>query len=209
MATFGGARTLILPRSSVFGYQSSPSGECRLECPRNGDVERALDKPDRGDRDNRKGARLKRELRVKHGSEQRAVALLAFTQSAVAHQPPPWVSLSQIGERLKGTSWQALSIDGHRVADPSALTIEFLASGDTVRGQAGCNSFIGPFASRSDKVTMGYLQQSRLKCPPEQAALQREFIQVLHNAWSTELTADTLTFRGRNGKEVVLVPRPQ
>ena len=96
-----------------------------------------------------------------------------------------------------------------RVADPSALTLEFLASGDAVRGQAGCNSFIGPFASRGDKVTIGLLQQSRLKCPPEQAALQREFIQVLHKSWSTELTTDTLTFRGRNGGEVVLAPRPQ
>ena len=50
---------------------------------------------------------------MRKGPLAAAVALLAFTQPAVAHQPPPWVSLIHIGEQLKGTSWQALSIDGH------------------------------------------------------------------------------------------------
>ena len=83
----------------------------------------------------------------------------AQTQAKRPAGPPP-----RIGDELVGTRWQAQSIDGQPVPDPALMTIDFLPGGDQVRGQAGCNRFVGPFASRADKVTLGILRQSRLPC---------------------------------------------
>lgn len=118
-------------------------------------------------------------------------------------------STPRVGDELEGTSWQAESIDGRPVADPAAMTIDFLKGGDQVRGQAGCNRFVGPFASRGDKVTMGILRQSRNTCPPAQAAIQQSFVDMLHAAWRTELSGSTLTFYSHQGQQITLTPRPR
>ena len=121
-----------------------------------------------------------------------AFFLFAFVlgSTPAAAQPAP-AHHSRIGDELEGTSWQAESIDGKPVADPAAMAIDFLKGGDQVRGQAGCNRFVGPFASRGDKVTIGILRQSRAKCPPEQAAMQQAFIDMLHAAWRKPRSAST------------------
>jgi heat shock protein HslJ len=118
-------------------------------------------------------------------------------------QPPP-----RVGDELVGTRWQAETLAGAPVPDPALVTIDFLP-GDHVRGQAGCNRFVGPFASRARRVTIGWLRQSRLKCPPEEAALQRRVIATLHVAERAELGEDTLTLYGPAGEASRFVPRPE
>jgi heat shock protein HslJ len=118
-------------------------------------------------------------------------------------QPPP-----RVGDELVGTRWRADTLAGAPVADPALVTIDFLP-GDHVRGQAGCNRFVGPFASRARRITIGWLRQSRLKCPPEEAALQRRVIATLHVAERAELGEDTLTLYGPAGEASRFVPRPE
>ena len=130
--------------------------------------------------------------------------LLPAAAQAGAGVPPP-----RIGDELKGTSWQAKSVNGRTVADPATMTIEFLPGGDQVRGQAGCNRYVGPFASRADKVTLGILPQSRTRCPPEQAAAQKELIDLLHAAWQATIANGTLTFTSRQGEQISFVPLPR
>ena len=125
--------------------------------------------------------------------------LPAATEAQSSRPNPP-----RVGDELEGTSWQAVSIDGRPVPNPSEMTIDFLKGGDSVRGQAGCNRFTGPFASRGDKVTMGILRQSRDDCPPEQAAAQQAFIDMLHAAYRTEVDGQTLTFYSRQGQQITL-----
>jgi heat shock protein HslJ len=134
------------------------------------------------------------------------LALLAATPAVAQTRagPPP-----RIGDELEGTSWQAKSLNGQAVADPSAMTIDFLPGGDQVRGQAGCNRFVGPFASRADKVTMGILRQSRTKCPPELAAVQKALIDMLHAAWQAKIEDGVLTFTSRQGEQITFVRRPR
>jgi heat shock protein HslJ len=117
-------------------------------------------------------------------------------------QPPP-----RIGDDLVGTRWQAETLEGQPVLDPASATIDFLR-GDHVRGQAGCNRFVGPFASRAKRVTIGIVRQSRLKCPGEQAALQRRMVNTLHLAERAELGEGTLTLYGPKGERSRFVPRP-
>jgi heat shock protein HslJ len=118
-------------------------------------------------------------------------------------QPPP-----RVGDELVGTRWQAETLAGAPVPDPALVTIDFLP-GDHVRGQAGCNRFVGPFASRARHITIGWLRQSRLKCPPEEAALQRRVVATLHEVERAELGEDTLTLYGPDGEESRFVPRPE
>ncbi len=132
--------------------------------------------------------------------------VLADASCAVA-QSPPKAPPPRIGDKLVGTKWQAQSIDGQAVADPSAMTIDFL-QGDHVRGQAGCNRFVGPFASRGDRITLGILRQSRLQCEPAQAAEQKRLIDLLHDATLAALVEGKLVLTGRHGEEIRFVPRP-
>lgn len=133
------------------------------------------------------------------------LALLSLPVAAQTRSVHSW----RIGDDLEGTSWQAETIGGQPVSDPAAMTIEFLEAGDQVRGQAGCNRFVGPFASRADKVTLGILRQSRDTCTPDQAAMQRAFVAMLHAAYIAEIDGRILTFTSRQGETLTLTPRPR
>lgn len=99
---------------------------------------------------------------------------------------PRW----RVGDDLVGTSWRAETIRGEPVADAASATIEFLP-GDHVRGQVACNRYVGPFATRSDRITFGPLRVSRLKCEAD-ARLQTVFLDALHRASRVVLTEDRL-----------------
>jgi heat shock protein HslJ len=132
------------------------------------------------------------------------VAALAMPLAALAQQgkgPRP-----RIGDRLQGTHWKVDTIDGQAVTDPSVMTVVFASEGDEVSGVAGCNKYVGPFASRGDKVTMGILRVTRAECPPEQAAMQKALIEMLHSAYQASVDGGVLTFVSRQGTRSTLEP---
>ena len=119
-------------------------------------------------------------------------------QPAAAPPPPdPTAPRWRVGDELVGTSWRAETIRGEPVPDPQAATIDFLP-GDHVRGQAGCNRYVGPFATRSDRITIGPLRVSRLKCG-EGTRLQQAFIDMLHRASRVVLAEDRLELQPTEG----------
>jgi heat shock protein HslJ len=69
----------------------------------------------------------------------------------------------RIGDELVLTSWQAQTVAGTPAIANSGLTLEFLEDG-FVRGDTGCNRFVGPFASRADRVSLGPLSTTRNDC---------------------------------------------
>jgi heat shock protein HslJ len=133
--------------------------------------------------------------------------LIGLPTSAAAQRPS--VHSWRIGDDLRGTFWQARTINGMPVAEPDLMTIEFLQAGDQVRGQAGCNRFVGPFASRADKINLGILRQSRADCPADQAAMQKAFVDMLHAAYIAEINGRVLTLTSRQGATLTLTPRPR
>ncbi|MGD9510022.1 MAG: META domain-containing protein [Geminicoccaceae bacterium] len=128
-----------------------------------------------------------------------AVPLAASGQQGKGPRP-------RIGDRLAGTHWKVDTVDGRPVADPSAMTVIFAPEGDQVSGTAGCNKYIGPFASRGDKVTMGILRVTRVECSPEQAAMQKALIDMLHAAYQASVVDGVLTFVSRQGARSTLEP---
>jgi heat shock protein HslJ len=125
-----------------------------------------------------------------------ATALPPFA-SAQEQPPPRRQAPPRIGDDLVGTSWQAETLLGEKVADPLQATIDFLP-GDHVRGQIACNRFVGPFATRAKHITIGPVRVSRLRCG-EGAALQKTLVDVLHYAQRAELSEDRLELIGSHG----------
>lgn len=132
------------------------------------------------------------------------VAALAVPLAAMGQQgkgPRP-----RIGDRLQGTHWKVASIDGQPAANPALMTVVFAPEGDEVSGIAGCNKYVGPFASRGDKVTMGILRVTRAECPADQAAMQKALVDMLHAAYQASVEDGVLTFVSRKGARSTLKP---
>jgi heat shock protein HslJ len=134
--------------------------------------------------------------------------LMAFLLGGAAdpgaqQQPMP---PSRIGDRLAGTSWQAQSLLGDAVGEPMAATLDFLP-GDQVRGQAGCKRFVGPYATRDDKITIGPIRTSLEDCSGPAAALAQRVLEALQKAERVELGQDSLVLHQRLREPSRFVPR--
>jgi heat shock protein HslJ len=133
--------------------------------------------------------------------------LLLAVPVLAQEQPAPDAPRWRIGDDLVGTSWRAETIRGEPVADPSTATIDFLP-GDHVRGQVACNRYVGPFASRADRVTFGPLRVSRLKCGSA-APLQMTFLDMLQRASRAVLVEDRLELQPVQGPSSRFVRRTE
>lgn len=129
--------------------------------------------------------------------------LLTLSGAARADNTPSW----RIGDDLAGTRWQAQAIKGVPVAEPGSVTLEFIP-GEHVRGQAACNRFVGPYASRDDHINLGPLRLSRLDCGPEGNELAQAVIVELRRANKAILTKDRLELLPSRGPASVFVRVP-
>jgi heat shock protein HslJ len=137
------------------------------------------------------------------------LAALALGGTAVmAQEQPPPGPAPRIGDKLIGSKWQAQSLQGEQVADPAAATLEFLPD-DQVRGDAGCNQFVGPFATRADRIVFGPLRVSRLRCEGAEAMAQEQMLEALHQGGRVELHEDSLVLHAMSGAPSRFVPLPK
>lgn len=116
--------------------------------------------------------------------------------------PPP-----RVGDQLDGTRWRAESVNGAPLADPGAATLEFVR-GEHVRGQAACNRFVGPYATRDDRIVLGPLRLSRLDCGPDGNRLAETLLVELRRANKVLLTPDRLELLPTRGPATVFVRQP-
>ena len=75
---------------------------------------------------------------------------------------------------------------------------------DTTTGATRCLKRMGLL--RGDKVTMGILRVTRAECPPEQAAMQKALIDMLHAAYLASVADGVLTLVSRQGARSTLEP---
>jgi heat shock protein HslJ len=135
-------------------------------------------------------------------------ALALGGTAATAQDQPPARPAELLSDRLIGTGWQARSLLGEAVADPAAATLEFLP-GDQVRGEAGCNQFVGPFATRSERIVFGPLRVSLLRCEGAGASTQQQMLEALQKGGQVELQDDSLVLHATSGGESRFVPLPR
>jgi heat shock protein HslJ len=109
---------------------------------------------------------------------------------------------------LAGTRWVVTSIDGSAPAGP-ALTADFGNDG-RVSGDAGCNSYSGPFIQDGRNVQFGELLSTRRACVDDGRQRQEtRVLNILQGPTTLQLNRNRLTVRGRQGYVVLTLSEPQ
>ncbi len=105
---------------------------------------------------------------------------------------------------LAGTRWVIASIDGREPSGPP-LTADFGNDG-RVSGDAGCNSFSGPYIQSGKSVQFGELLSTRRACVDESRQRQEtRLLNILQGSSTLRLSRSRLTVRSSSGY-VVLKP---
>jgi heat shock protein HslJ len=103
---------------------------------------------------------------------------------------------------LSGTRWVITSIDGRAPAGP-ALTADFGNDG-RVSGDAGCNSFSGPYIQTGRTVQFGELLSTRRACVDENRQRQEtRLLNILQGKTTLQLSRNRLTVKGESGAIVL------
>jgi heat shock protein HslJ len=104
---------------------------------------------------------------------------------------------------LSGSSWTVTGYNNGKeaVVGPivgSELTIEFGTDG-TVAGNAGVNTFRGPFESTDKTVKIGPLAATKMGGEPELMTQEANYLQALQNAMTWSITRGMLDMRDAGG----------
>lgn len=86
--------------------------------------------------------------------------------------------------RLTGTQWELQELNGEPFQQPETgqrFTL-LLQQGAHIRAYAGCNQLAGDYQHRSPMLRIGPLAATRMQCPPEQAARERQVIRAMEGA---------------------------
>ena len=110
-------------------------------------------------------------------------------------QQAPYVP--RIGDRLAGTEWRVVTLQGETVPAGTISTLNFITD-DRIVGRAGCNRYYGPYASQQERITMGPIVTTRMACSPEATAWEERYLGALQEAARAALDED--------GQELVLQP---
>lgn len=106
-------------------------------------------------------------------------------------------------DRLAGTRWTFVSIDGVAVAGDRPTALQF--DGARLSGSAGCNRFSGRFTSDATSLTAGPLTATEMACPGAAMTQEAAFFALMATPVRLNFAADgTLTLTGEGGKTAVL-----
>jgi heat shock protein HslJ len=109
---------------------------------------------------------------------------------------------------LSGTRWIVTSIDGRAPSGP-ALTADFSNDG-RVSGDAGCNSFSGPYIQSGREVQFGELLSTRRACVDEGRQRQEtRLLNILQGSTTLQLSRNRLTVKGEGGAIVLIPSEPE
>jgi heat shock protein HslJ len=108
---------------------------------------------------------------------------------------------------LAGTRWVVTSIDGRAPAGP-ALTADFGNDG-RVSGDAGCNSYSGPYIQDGRTVQFGELLSTRRACVDDGRQRQEtRLLDIMQGSATLQLNRSRLTVRGDEGYIVLTQSEP-
>jgi heat shock protein HslJ len=108
---------------------------------------------------------------------------------------------------LAGTRWVVTSIDGRTPAGP-AITADFGNDG-RVSGDAGCNSYTGPYIQDGRSVQFGELLSTRRACVEDSRQRQEtRLLNIMQGPATLQLNRGRLTVRGKEGYIVLTQSEP-
>jgi heat shock protein HslJ len=104
---------------------------------------------------------------------------------------------------LAGTHWVVTSIDGKAPVRGPELVADFGADG-RVSGDAGCNSFSGPYIQTGLKVSFGELLSTRRACvEADRQQQETRLLAIMQGETTVRLQSDRLSLRGKSGSLVL------
>ena len=106
------------------------------------------------------------------------------------------------GAGLSG-EWTLVSLNGQEPLAGSTLTAIF--EDGRVGGQAGCNSYGGPYSVSGQKLTISDLAQTLLACMEPAGLMEQEsaFLQTLSQAASYSIAGDRLEIQNAAGETIL------
>jgi heat shock protein HslJ len=106
------------------------------------------------------------------------------------------------GAALEGTPWQLTDYvgpDGGTLAVPEAVAASALFEAGKVSGNAGCNSYTGPYTLDGDTLTIGEVATTAMACPAVPSALEQAFLAALGKVATYAIVGDRLELRTAEG----------
>ncbi len=106
------------------------------------------------------------------------------------------------GADLSG-EWTLASINGQPPLEGSTVTAKF--EDGRVSGQAGCNSYGGPYSVSGQKLTVSDLAQTLMYCMEPAGLMEQEsaFTQAFSQAASFSVTGDRLEIQNAAGETIL------
>jgi heat shock protein HslJ len=112
-----------------------------------------------------------------------AVAIGCAPSSASPSSPP---GASRVAT-LMDTSWTVTSINGAPMLPDAPPTMTFSADGQ-VGGSGGCNQYSGPYQTDGDKLTVGLMSSTLMRCEGSVGAQETAFLSGLGGATSWRIS---------------------
>jgi heat shock protein HslJ len=99
--------------------------------------------------------------------------------------------------------WRAADVNGVAVTGTRSLTLTLGPDGRAA-GNAGCNSFSGPYSMRrSDRIDLGPLAVTRMACEPQAMEQEARYLSILEAAESFSRYGDgSLSIIAPDGRAV-------
>jgi len=107
-----------------------------------------------------------------------ALAVAACGGSKATPTPVPAGPLN-----LTGTSWlliKYLSPEGSVYTVPGAVTPQASFTADTMNGNAGCNTFNGPYTLTGENLKVGPIISTKMACPEPGASVENAYLAALN-----------------------------
>jgi heat shock protein HslJ len=112
----------------------------------------------------------------------------------------PAVPAAPAAARLSGTSWVLARLGNLPLPGNVQVTAKFDTDG-TVSGNAGCNSYNGPYTVDGGSITFGPLISTEMACPEAQMAVETAYLAALGKATAWTIDSEgKLSLTGADAK---------
>ena len=154
-------------------------------------------------------------VRLRDGStvfRQVTINVAAPAATATPVPPAPTATPAPAPDPLAGTRWNVVNYNNGQgivtLLPGTSADLAFGADGQAT-GNAGCNSFFGPYRASGNSLSVGPLGSSSRLCPDPEGLMEQEaqFLRTLQSAASFRIDGNTMEIQNAAGQIVVVVSR--
>ncbi|WP_018915893.1 META domain-containing protein [Vreelandella zhanjiangensis] len=106
---------------------------------------------------------------------------------------------------LENTYWKLVTVGKEQTVvsgEAREAHLVLHTEGARLAGSTGCNNLMGLYEQKGDQLSFGQLATTRMACPSELMALERNFLNALNDVASWQVVGETLTLDNAQGEEL-------